>query len=74
MILPFLYIWAWKSATKSDISYFKIGSILFPDNTDIDPAEKIRKTVKPKAMEMISSSFIRQVEAQLNIQQGFKAE
>ena len=36
------------------LTEYKIGCLLFPDS-EVDPAEKIRKTVKPKAYEALGS-------------------
>lgn len=59
-ILPYLDLMNWQTYMKETyhdfepLTEYKIGCLLFPDS-EVDPAEKIRKTVKPKAYEALYS-------------------
>lgn len=59
-ILPYIDLMNWQTYMKKTyhdfepLTEYKIGCLLFPDS-EVDPAEKIRKTVKPKAYEALDS-------------------
>lgn len=56
-VLPYLDLKLWAKYNDIDISNFAMGSWLFPDS-DVDPAEKIRRGTKVTADRTLSIDFI----------------
>lgn len=57
-VLPYLDLTIWGQLSGIDIPHHKMGDWLYPDNDEIDVAEKIRKSTKPLATRSINFSFI----------------
>jgi len=56
-VLPYLDLILWAKYNDIEISYYALGSWLFPDS-DVDPAEKIRRGTKKLADRVLTNNFI----------------
>lgn len=59
MILPYLDLTLWAQAHRVDLTQHAIGLALFPDEYDVNLAERIRKVTKPLAMKASKESYVR---------------
>ena len=59
MILPYLDLTLWAQAHGVEITQHAIGSALFPDEYDVNLAERIRKVTKPRALKVSTESYVR---------------
>ncbi|WP_175803710.1 DUF6387 family protein [Burkholderia ambifaria] len=56
-VLPFLDLWLWSRVHDIRIPHQEIGVALFPDELDVNVAERIRKVVVPLAKRICAESF-----------------
>jgi len=68
-ILPFIDLTIWALFNDVNITQALMGECLFPEY-DIDATERIRKTVSPKAKEIMTESFIYSLFAQIRTGQA----
>ena len=57
-ILPYLDLTIIAKAKGIKITNALMGNLLFPDDIEVDVAEKVRKTVKPMAKKVMSIAFL----------------
>jgi len=57
-VLGYLDLVIFAKVAGVDLTNYKIGTLLFPDITDVDLTEKVRKSTAPLAMELISSAML----------------
>lgn len=57
-VLAYFDLTAWFQVEKQVPGYQNLGLMLFPEDLDITPSEKIRKVVKPLADKLISTTSI----------------
>ncbi|MGU7853103.1 DUF6387 family protein [Burkholderia orbicola] len=71
-VLPFLDLWLWSRVHGIRIPHQEIGVALFPDELDVNVAERIRKVVVPLAQKICAESFTDalRVQAENEIAQG----
>lgn len=53
-VIPYIDLLLWQKITKNYLTDAQISHLIFPDEYDIDRVNKIRKTVKVKALELLS--------------------
>lgn len=53
--------------TKTTIAHSTLGSLLFPDEYDVDLSERVRKVVRPMAKTLMSSSFLGALDNQMAV-------
>jgi hypothetical protein len=63
-VLPYMDLELWARNEKVNIPEHIYGNLLFPDETNIDVTERIRKTVKPLAKKLLSNELIWALEHQ----------
>ena len=63
-IIPYFDLVTISKIDRVRLSNHKIGDLLFPDEIDVDVAERVRKVTKPKAKKIMSSATIALLEAQ----------
>ncbi|MFD1154113.1 DUF6387 family protein [Undibacterium aquatile] len=68
-ILPYLDLTIWALFNDLNITQALMGECLFPE-CDVNDAERIRKTVAPKAKEMMTESFVYSLFAQIRTGQA----
>jgi len=57
-VLPYLDLVMWHEYMGAPITHQQAGVILFPDEIDVSLDDKIRRTVRPLALRLISTSYI----------------
>lgn len=64
-VLPYLDLTIWAQLTNKKITLTEIGTVLFPDerNGSVNLNDRIRKTVKPLAEQLISETFVKAMSA-----------
>ena len=63
-ILPYLDLIAWSNANGVEITQQLLGTALFPDEYDVNLAERIRKVVAPMARTIAQDIFISSLRSQ----------
>lgn len=58
-VIPYLDLEIWAEITGVKITQNTMGNALFPDTPDIDTTEKIRRTVRPLAHEVMKHGWLR---------------
>lgn len=65
-VLPYMDLMIVAKLEGKTITNFKAGTLLFPDNVDIDvdPTERVRRTIKPKARLLLKYSALTAIRSQ----------
>ena len=65
-LLPYIDLTLIALHEGTSITQYKLGSLLFPDDIEIDGTERIRRTVKPKANWLLEDSTLLAMQSQVN--------
>ena len=73
-ILPFLDLYYWAIENQLKIPDWLMGDAIFSDRYDIDRTEAVRKTTKPKALELLTGDKLNilQNEAEIVCEENFR--
>jgi len=67
-LIPYLLLYTWHQTLNIKVAFHEYGKILFPDEFNVDLSEKIRKTIHPQALDLLSTATIYSLEVQYGIE------
>jgi hypothetical protein len=63
-LLPFLDLTLWSKASGIKLTNIHLANLLFPDEYDVDLVSRVRRTVRPKAENLLSQDILNALETQ----------